>query len=61
MPRRAFPKEPSRIPPNPACPKCGKRMLLEEIKVVPNRHPMQQAYVFKCSCGAEQTLEEKSG
>ena len=29
MPRSAFPKEPNRVPPNPTCPKCGKRMLLD--------------------------------
>jgi hypothetical protein len=61
MPRSAFPKEPSRIPPNPTCPKCGKRMLLDGIKVVPNSHPMRQSYTFKCSCGAEQVLEEPAG
>ena len=41
MPRSAFPKEPSRLPPNPTCPKCGKRMLLDEIKVVPNSNPIK--------------------
>jgi lysyl-tRNA synthetase class I len=61
MPRGAFPKEPSRLPPNPACPKCGKRMLLEEIRVVPNSNPIALTYTFKCSCGAEQTLGETAG
>ena len=57
MSRRPFPEEPTRIPPNPLCPKCGKRMLLEDIKVVPNSHPMKLSYIFKCSCGAEQVLK----
>ena len=61
MPRSASPKQPSRLPPNPACPKCGKRMLLDDIKVVPNSNPIKLTYTFKCSCGAEQTLEELAG
>jgi lysyl-tRNA synthetase class I len=61
MPHRAFPKEPSRLPPNPACPRCGKRMLLDEIKVVPNSNPIKLTYTFKCSCGTEKTLDEVAG
>lgn len=60
MPRSAFPKEPDSIPPNPTCPKCGKRMLLQSIKAVPDSHPMKLTYTFKCSCGTEQMLEEAS-
>jgi len=58
MPRSAFPKEPSRLPANPTCPTCGKRMLLDEITVVPISNPIKLTYTFRCSCGAERTLDE---
>ena len=61
MPRSAFPKQPSRLPPNPACAKCGTRMLLDEIKVVPHSNPIKLTYTFKCACGTERTLDETAG